>query len=152
MSALVGGWHVDFPHHSCDQIFALAVDIESYPRFIPWCGQARIRQRLDDRLEVDNVFGSGPFQAHFQSTAELDPPHGLTITSDNGPFRQFKLQWKFEPLAEDGQGCRVRARYRMELRSALLHSLAAMTLPPMEHKVVHNFKERVRQVYGRTGG
>ncbi|MBI3445071.1 MAG: type II toxin-antitoxin system RatA family toxin [Magnetospirillum sp.] len=147
MSALLGGWHVDFPHHDPEQMFALAVDIESYPRFIPWCQKARIRQRREHILDVDNVFGTGPLQARFQSTAELDPPHGLTITSADGPFRRFRLQWHFSPLGEGG--CRVEAEYEMVLRSPLMHSLASMTLPPMEHKVVHNFKERVRQVYGR---
>lgn len=147
MSRLAGGWVVEFPHHDPAHLFALAVDIESYPRFIPWCRLARIRRRDGGRLEVDNLFGAGPIQARFQSVAEADPPHRLEITSRDGPFRAFRLCWVFEPLA--GDGCRVKADYQMELRSGLLHSLARLSLPEVERRVVQKFKERVRAVYGR---
>ncbi|CAA7614556.1 type II toxin-antitoxin system RatA family toxin [Magnetospirillum sp. SS-4] len=146
-SALAGGWVVDFPHHDQTQLFALAADVESYPRFIPWCRLARIRRRDGNLLEVDNLFGAGPVQARFRSAAEFDPPHRLDITSRDGPFRHFRLTWVFETI-ETG-GCRVRADYRMELRSGLLHSLARLSLPEMERRVVQNFKDRVRAACGR---
>jgi coenzyme Q-binding protein COQ10 len=147
MHPLAGGWHVDAPRHTPEQLYALAVDVEAYPRFLPWCLAAHVRRRDGGRLEVDNLFGLGPLQARFTSFAEPEPPRRLTITAHDGPFRDFRLVWEFSPL--DGGGCRVEARYRMELRSPLLHSMAAMTLPAMERKVVQNFKERVRRVYGR---
>ncbi len=144
---LAGGWVVDFPRHDAARLFALAVDIESYPRFIPWCRLARIRGREGNRLEVDNLFGAGPVQARFHSVAEFEAPHRLSITSRDGPFRSFQLTWEFEPLGDDG--CRVKADYRMELRSGLLQSLARLSLPEVERRVVHKFRERVRAVYGR---
>lgn len=147
MSALTGGWRVEFPHHDAEQLFAVAVDIESYPRFIPWCRLAHIRRRDGHMLQVDNLFGAGPLQVRFHSRAELDPPHRLEITACDGPFRQFRLSWSFDPGTTGG--CRVVADYRMELRSSLLHSLARLSLPEVERRVVQKFKERVRAVYGR---
>lgn len=146
MGMLSGGWQVDFPHHDAEQLFAVAVDIESYPRFLPWCRLAHIRKRDGNVLEVDNLFGAGPIQARFHSRAEIDRPRRLDITARDGPFRLFRLGWRFEP--RDG-GCRVTAEYRMELRSGLLGSLARLSLPEVERRVVQNFKERVRAVYGR---
>lgn len=146
MHPLTGGWRVDVPRHTPEELYALAVDIESYPRFLPWCQKARIRTRDGDRMVVDNLFGLGPMQARFTSQAVEEPPQRLTITSQDGPFRRFRLIWEFEPL---GEGCRVEARYKMELHSPMLQSMASMALPTMEHKVVQNFKERIRHVYGR---
>ena len=147
MSALIGGWRVDFPHHDEEQLFAVAVDVESYPRFLPWCRLAHIRRRMGDSLEVDNLFGAGPVLARFRSHAEFDRPHRLDITARDGPFRLFHLGWRFEP-GEHG-GCRVTADYRMELRSGLLQGLARLSLPEVERRVVDSFKARVRTVYGR---
>jgi coenzyme Q-binding protein COQ10 len=144
MSVVTGGWAVDFPHHDCARLFAVAVDIESYPRFIPWCRLARIRRRDGNRLEVDNLFGAGPVQARFRSHAEFDPPNRLDITSRDGPFRHFRLTWRFIALQTDG--CRVEADYHMELRSSLLQSLARLSLPEIERRVVQRFKERVHAV------
>ena len=146
MTAVNGGWRVDFPHHGPEQLFAVAADVEAYPRFLPWCRLTRIRKRDANRLEVENLFGIGPMQLRFRSQAQLDPPHGLDITAQDGPFRQFHLSWRFIPL--DQGGCRVVAEYRMELRSPLLHSLTRLTLPDMERRVVQRFKERVRTVTG----
>ena len=123
------------------------MDVESYPRFLPWCRLTRIRRRDGDALEVDNLFGAGPIQARFHSRAEFDRPHRLDITARDGPFRRFHLTWRFQPL--DGGGVRVTAEYRMELRSGLLQSLARLSLPEVERRVVQAFKERVRMVYGR---
>lgn len=146
MHPLSGGWRVDVLRHTPEELYALAVDIESYPLFLPWCQKARIRRRDGDRMEVDNLFGLGPMQARFISEAAEEPPGRLTITSRDGPFRRFRLIWEFEPL---GDGCRVEASYKMELRSPMLQSMAALALPAMEHKVVQNFKDRIRRVYGR---
>ncbi|KIL97487.1 putative oligoketide cyclase/dehydratase or lipid transport protein YfjG [Paramagnetospirillum magnetotacticum MS-1] len=146
MHALTGGWGLDVPGHTPAELYALAADIESYPRFLPWCQKARVRSRDGDHLEVDNLFGLGPMQARFISQAHQEPPERLTITSQDGPFRRFRLIWAF---SAQGDGCRVEAEYKMELRSPMLQSMAAMTLPAMEHKVVQNFRNRVREVYGR---
>ena len=147
MAGLAGGWRVDFPRHDAEQLFALAADIESYPRFLPWCRSARILSRRDQAWEVDNVFGAGPVLAHFRSHAVFDRPHLLEITASEAPFRRFRLSWRFEPLG--AAGCRVTAYYAMDLRSSLLAAMARMALPEMERKVVQRFKDRVRQVYGR---
>ena len=146
MTALTGGWRMDFPHHNAEQLFAVAADVEAYPRFLPWCRLARIRRQDGNGLEVENLFGAGPMQFRFHSHAQLDPPHGLDITAHDGPFRQFHLNWRFTPLGESGG--RVVAEYRMELRSPLLQTLARLSLPDMERKVVQRFKERVRTVSG----
>ncbi len=144
MSVVAGAWVVDFPHLDRARLFAVAADIESYPRFIPWCRLARIRQRDGNRMEVDNLFGAGPIQARFRSHAEFDPPNRLDITSRDGPFRHFHLTWRF--LALGAEGCRVEADYRMELRSGLLQSLAQVSMTEIERRVVQRFKERVRAV------
>jgi coenzyme Q-binding protein COQ10 len=143
---LAGQWSLDFPAYTCEQMFAIAVDIESYPRFLPFCRAARIRHRDGNALDVDNAFGAGPIQAHFQTRAVLDRPHRLEITSRQAPFTQFRLIWSFEPLP--GGGCRVRAAYHVGLRSTLLQSLALLSLPEFERRVLSGFRRRVAVVMG----
>jgi len=147
MSPLTGRWRLDVPDHDCEQMFAIAVDIESYPRFLPFCRSARIRQRDDSVLEVENHFGAGPVQARFPTRAELDRPHRLEITSRAAPFHLFRLTWLFSPLPKGG--CRVEARYQIELRSPLLHGLARFAMPEIEPSVLASFKRRIVEVYGR---
>jgi coenzyme Q-binding protein COQ10 len=146
MEPVAGRFAADFPTHGCEQLFALAVDIERYPAFIPWCREARIVARHGAVLEVDNHFGAGPIDAAFRTRAMAEPPHRLEITSDQPPFRSFQLVWSFSPLGE--AGCRVVAEYRMVLRSPLLHGLIRLTLPEAQRKIIQRFRDRAQAIYG----
>ena len=145
---LAGLWSLDFPNHACEALFAVAVDIESYPRFLPWCRAVRITRRGPDGLprRVENLFGAGPVVARFESHAEPEPPHRLVIRAEAAPFRRFSLDWRFDPLPDGG--CRASAAYHIELRSAVLQSLARLSLPEVERRVVQAFRDRVRLVHG----
>ncbi|MGE5503320.1 MAG: type II toxin-antitoxin system RatA family toxin [Actinomycetota bacterium] len=141
-----GGWSIDFPRLDAARLFALAVDIESYPQFLPWCRSARVRRRDGGVLDVDNHFGAGPLDVRFCSRAVAEEPTRLEITSEDGPFRRFRLVWLFEPQADGG--CRVLADYELSLRSPLLQSLARLSMPELERKVARRFRDRARMLYG----
>ena len=146
MRPLIGGMAAEFPRCDCARLFDLAADIESYPRFLPWCRSARVLSRADGVWEVDNQFGAGPVEARFRSRAVPRPPERLEITSDDGPFRSFRLVWTFTPLA--GGGCRVAADYAMEFRSPLLRLLAGLGAPEAGRLVMANFRARVKAIHG----
>lgn len=147
MSAVTGRLAAVFPDYDAAQLFALAADIESYPQFIPWCRRARILARDGDVWEVDNHFGAGPLDAGFRTRAVLAPPHRLAITSDQPPFRAFRLEWHFADLSDGG--CRVEAEYELSLRSPLLHGLARLAMPEASRKIINRFRERAAELYGR---
>ena len=145
MGPATGRFTADFPAYAPAQMFALAADIERYPEFIPWCRQARVLSRDGGALEVENHFGAGPIDAAFRTRAFAEPPHTLTITTADAPFRRFELAWRFEQW---GAGCRVVAEYALELRSPVVQVLARLALPEAERKVVRRFRERAAEIYG----
>lgn len=148
MSAITGTIAADYPRHSCDELFALASDIEQYPRFLPWCKSVRVTRTGEDGIrEVDNHFGAGPADMAFRSRAIATPPNRLEITSDDGPFRRFVLIWSFTPRSEGG--CRVRAEYVVEFRSGVLQGLARLGVHRVERSVLRRFRDRARTVYAR---
>lgn len=149
MSAVIGRATAEFVTYTPEQIFALAADIESYPAFIPWCRRARIVSRDGEVWQVDNHFGAGPLDAGFRTRATAQPPHRLEITATEAPFRHFRLEWRFEPLA--GGGCRVTAEYDLALRSPLLHGLAHIAMPETARKIIHRFEQRAAALYGGDG-
>lgn len=137
---LNGRFTVDFPRLSARQLFDIAADIESYPIFIPWCRSATVVATDGDTQVVENHFGAGPVDLRFTTTAQAEPPHHLTITSDDGPFRAFALEWRFA----DGQ---VRAEYRITLRSPLLQGLASFAMPEVERRIITQFRHRAAALH-----
>lgn len=148
MSAITGTIAADYPRHSCDELFALASDIEHYPRFLPWCKSARVIRTGEGGIrEVDNHFGAGPADLAFRSRAIATPPERLEISSADGPFHRFTLVWSFTPRAEGG--CRVRAEYLVEFRSGMLQALARLAVHQVERSVLRRFRDRAQAVYSR---
>lgn len=139
--ALSGRFRVDFPHLTAQQLFDIAADIESYPRFIPWCRAARVIGRDGDSTMVENHFGAGPVDLHFTTRATARAPEHLTITGDDGPFRAFRLEWTFT----DGH---VKAQYEIALASPLLQGLAGFAMPEVERRIVSQFRQRANALYG----
>lgn len=139
--ALRGRFAADFPGLAATQLFAIASDIESYPLFIPWCRSARVLSTDGTVRQVENHFGAGPVDMRFFTRAEADAPHALSITSEDGPFRSFRLDWTFR----EGH---VEARYHISLRSPLLQGLAAFAMPEVERRIVSQFRQRVVALHG----
>jgi len=138
---LSGRFAVDIPGLDAAQLFAIASDIESYPLFIPWCRSAKVLSADGPVRRVENHFGAGPVDMRFVTRAEADAPEMLTITSDDGPFKNFHLQWHFA----DG---RAEADYSIALRSPLLQGLAVFAMPEVERRIVSQFRQRVKALHG----
>jgi coenzyme Q-binding protein COQ10 len=132
-------WEREFPHFKPEQMFALVSDIESYPIFVPGCRYARIVERGETAWRVENVFGFGPVQRRFISTAELEPSLRLDISSRDGPWREFRLSWRFQP---SGTGCRVSCASTLRFRSPLLAALAKVSASSMEERIIGAFSAR----------
>lgn len=145
--SFTGGWSMVFPHRAPEELWTVAADVEAYPRFVPWCREARILRRLDgQRLKVDNVYGTGPVRFRFRTIAELDPPRGLVIRSNDGPFRAFRLAWRFQSLPEGG--CEAAAAFEARLHSNLLQSLMRLSWREAERRIIDAFRRRVVELYG----
>lgn len=146
MAGVRGRVAADFAAFSCEQMFALAADIECYPEFIPWCRSTRVLSRDGAVWRVENHFGAGPLDAMFRTLARPTPPHALEITSTDRPFRAFRLEWRFLPLP--GGGCRVEAHYDISLISPVLHGLARLAMPEATRKIIARFRARAVALYG----
>jgi coenzyme Q-binding protein COQ10 len=144
---LVGGWEMAFPRYTPDQLFAVASDIEKYPAFIPGCVAARIVERGEKRWRVDNVYAFGPMRYRFQSTAELDPPGSLDITSSDGPWQEFRLQWAFSALAT---GSHLSCKFNVLFRNSVVAAVAAFGNQEMERRIMNAFIKRAESLYGAT--
>ena len=137
-------WRV-YPQFQPSDLFSLVADIESYPAFIPGCLQTRVLSRRENVLLVENVFGLGPLRQKFISQATLDLPHKLCITSENGIWRRFRMDWRFEPM---GNGCRLSCAMELEFSSAMLNAVAPFAAADVELGILQAFELRAEKIFG----
>lgn len=133
--------------YSCEQLFDLAADVESYPEYMPGWINARILQRSGNRLRVEQQLGLKLLPHPFISNAILDRPHKVTICSNDGPFRSLQIEWRF---AADAPGyCKVSLRFNYELHNTVLERLAAALINRTSAEIITRFNGRAQLRYGK---
>jgi coenzyme Q-binding protein COQ10 len=128
-----------------EQLYDLVADVDSYPRFLPWCVASRVRSRTDTQLVADLTIGFGPFRESFTSRVTLDRPQRVTVKYENGPFRYLNNQWDFLPR---GTGTEVAFFVDFEFRSRILRAAIGVVFNEAVRRMVNAFLKRARDVYG----
>lgn len=99
-------------------MFELVADFESYPEFVPFCLDARIRRRTTDLsgLETwitDMEMGYGAVRTRFATRDRLDREKGeIAVVNLSGPFRHFDALWTFHDLPQGGSRIAFTSRYQ----------------------------------------
>ena len=141
------------PHHnasrilpwSCQQLFDLAADVESYPDYLPGWISVRIIERTDNYLRVEQQLGLKLLRQPFISTAELESPRRISVQSDDGPFRYLRLEWRFE--AADVQHCRVSLSIDLQLNSSFLEPMVNNLFNLAAADIISRFEIRAHTLY-----
>jgi len=133
--------------HSAEQMFALVDDIESYPRFLPWCRAARVDERTEERVQATLSVGMRGLKQTFSTRNELRPPEAMDMRLLKGPFRHFTAAWRFRPLS--AQACSVEFSLEYEMAGPL----ARMLEPLFDHiadTMVDAFTRRADDLHGNA--
>lgn len=136
--------------YSPDQMYALVADIESYPKFLPWCAAARIRsRRMDDPFEIieaDLVVSFKVFRERFGSRVTLneDARHIRTEYID-GPFRYLESDWNF---TEAEGGCEVDFSVDFEFKNVVLQTAIGLVFNDAMQRIVRAFERRAQELHG----
>jgi coenzyme Q-binding protein COQ10 len=131
--------------YPCRQVFDLVADIERYPEFLPGWKQARILDRNDNRLFVEQQLQTGPAVFHFHSTALLEPCSGIHITANDGPFQDLHIDWCFTP--DDTGHCRISVELTLAMKAGLVNGALQLLLGSGNSELLASFERRARMLF-----
>jgi coenzyme Q-binding protein COQ10 len=85
-----------------EQLYALVVDVEKYPEFIPWCRAARIVSREKDSFLGELIVSFSHLTERYTSrvvpVAPSDTNEGrIDVSLVSGPFHHLNNHWRFVP-------------------------------------------------------
>src|SRR5581483_6545315 len=90
--------------HSARRLYEIVEDIEAYPRFLPWCLEARAR-REGGATQATLTVGIGGLRQSFTTRNANRPGESISMALVEGPFRHFSAAWRFQPLSD--AACKV---------------------------------------------
>ena len=149
-SALVG--------YSAKQMYDLVADIESYPRFLPWCRSARVVERRDGVTVKDGVnvkdgvtvavlsVGLKGINQSFTTENANTPGESIRMRLVEGPFTSFRAAWKFQALEE--RAAKIEFSMNYKLSGGLVAKVLAPLFDHIADTMVDAFSRRAQSVYG----
>ena len=130
--------------YSPEEMYSLVNDIESYPRFLPWCRSARVLERGDGWLKARIDMARGALHHAFTTRNTLDHGRRIRVELEHGPFRHLEGDWHFEPV--DG-GCRVSLDLEFEFAGRLLSAMVGPIFHQIASTLVDSFCRRAHELH-----
>ncbi len=129
-----------------DQMYALVLDIEKYPEFLPWCDALRITSHTPNTLTAQMCVGFKGITERFTSRVEYDEnTHTIEVYYQDGPFKYLRNTWVFIP---DGDtACGVHFNIEFEFKSKILDKIMTPFFATAVQKMVQAFEQRAKDLY-----
>ena len=79
----------------------LVLNIEEYPKFIPYCLNAKVYKDKSESnfqyIEADLTIGKGPFKDTYKSDVKFDKRESIIYVKNiDGPLKYLENKWKFD--------------------------------------------------------
>ena len=132
-----------------EQMFDLVADVNSYPKFLPWCSASRIHSRImigkNEILEADLVISFKVFREKFASKVTLIRSENQILTEYiNGPFKRMHSTWHFKSLEF---GSEVSFYVDFEMKSAVLQKIVGVVFNEAMQRVLSAFENQAEALY-----
>jgi ribosome-associated toxin RatA of RatAB toxin-antitoxin module len=131
--------------HAASQMYALVDDIESYPRFLPWCVAAKVEERTEATTRATLTIGMRGLRTSFTTRNEHRAAEAIDMRLVQGPFRRFAAAWRFKPLSD--HACSIEFSMEYEMSGPLGRMLAPL-LDRVADTMVDAFTRRAAGLHG----
>jgi ribosome-associated toxin RatA of RatAB toxin-antitoxin module len=134
--------------HPVRELYALVEDIEAYPQFLPWCREARVRERSAGRTVATLTVGVRGVRYEFSTENSNLQSEAIDMRLLEGPFRHFEAHWRFHALG--AHAARIEYSMTYQLASGLVARALAPIFDSIADTMVEAFKRRADQVHAKT--
>ena len=134
---------VRFP---AQNMYKLVADIESYPKFLPWCDSSKILHRDGDVVEAKLEIVRSGFRKSFATRNSSNDQHQIKMSLIDGPFSYLEGVWTFLALREDA--CKISLDLKFELSGKIGNLAFGVMFNQICNTLVSAFTQRAKEIYG----
>jgi ribosome-associated toxin RatA of RatAB toxin-antitoxin module len=132
--------------HSAAEMYALVEHIEAYPEFLPWCREARVRERTPERTVATLAVGLKGLRYEFTTENANRPHESIELALREGPFRHFAAHWRFAALGP--QAARIEFAMEYEFAGTVVSRALGPVFGAIANTMVDAFKRRADAIHG----
>lgn len=127
-------------------MYALVVDVDAYPEFLPWCSDVEVHFREANVIEATLELHRAGLSKRFRTRNTLTPPQAIELQLVGGPFRHLAGGWTFTPLGDAGSKVGLELEFEFENRA--LDLMIGAFFEDTCNSLVDAFTERAEKIYG----
>ena len=127
----------------------MVLDIETYPKFVPWCLNGKIHSKNDkgDKVEIiaDLTIGKSFFNETYKSFVIYDKSSdSIHVTNIDGPLKYLENKWFFR---QKGENSEINFHVNFELKNKILNMLMTKYFGIGIRKVAEAFEKRAIELF-----
>ena len=131
---------------STHQMFSLVDQIEAYPAFLPWCGNATVTERTDSEVVATLQIAWKGVHKSFTTRNLLEPHSRMEMQLLDGPLKHLNGIWQFAPLGE--AACKITLDLEFEFSGGWIDRLFQPVFQQIANTLVDAFCKRAVELYG----
>ncbi len=130
----------------------LVLNIEEYPKFIPYCLNAHIYKDESvgnfQYIEADLTIGKGPFKDTYKSDVKFDKKESIIYVKNiEGPLKYLENKWKFDQKENFTE---VTFDLDFELENKLLNIFMNKSFKYGLDKIADAFQNRAEKLFNKV--
>ena len=132
-----------------EQLIDLVLDIENYPKFIPYCLDARVYERKEEKnltlIIADLTIGKGPFKATYKSDVRFNKDlDTILVTNIEGPLKHLDNKWFF---FEKDNSTEISFDIDFEIKNKFLNIVMSKSFQYGLDKIADSFQKRANDLF-----
>jgi coenzyme Q-binding protein COQ10 len=131
------------------QLVDLVLDIENYPKFIPYCLDAKIYEKKEEKnlilIIADLTIGRGPFKATYKSDVRFyKDTDTIQVTNIEGPLKHLDNKWVF---IEKDNSTEISFDIDFEIENKFLNIVMSKSFQYGLDKIADSFQKRANDLF-----
>ena len=135
-----------------EQLIDLVLDIEKYPKFVPFCVDAKVYEKKEQGnlllIVADLTIGKGPFKDTYKSDVKYNKKESsIFVTNLDGPLKHLENTWHFN---EKNNTTEVSFEVDFELKNEFLNIVMTKSFQFALNKIAEAFQKRAEELFKKT--
>jgi len=135
-------------NYSDSKIFDLVNNVEEYPKFLPWCKNASVYNKLNGEFYSDITIGFNLINETFTSRVVFIRPKKIFSIATEGPFKQMVNQWNINFI--NNTSCEVVLKIQYEFSSIVMEKILGNIFETASKKMISAFENRAKQLFDKN--
>ena len=132
-----------------DLLIDLVLDIEKYPKFVPFCIDSKIYEKKEKGdlilIIADLTIGKGPFKDTYKSDVKFNKKNdSIYVTNLDGPLKHLENKWQFK---EENNFTEVSFDVDFELKNDFLNIIMTKSFQFGLDKIADAFQKRAEELF-----